>query len=388
VTTHASTSKLVVARIERSEIRGGRSSASEFANSHTRISQELNPGYAGYAGSTVEDRMAIGIVRRREVIGLGSAAAAWPLTARAQQPATMPVIGFLNVGSPGRAVGRLRVFAQSLSEAGYVEGRNVAIEYRWAENQNDRLPALAADLVRRQVRMIVTSGGSAAAVAAKAATATIPIVFQTGADPIAAGLVASLNRPGGNLTGVTALNAELAPKLLEVLHEAVLSARTIAILTNPTGANMDGIIRDMRAAARMFGVQLEVLNASTESDFERVFAELIQLRAGGLVISANALFGNRSPRLAALALSHAMPAISFDREFVPAGGLMSYGGGFAEVWRTVGAYTARILKGEKPADLPVQQITKVELVINMKTAKALGITFPFTLLGRADEVIE
>ena len=329
-------------------------------------------------------------MRRREFITLlGGAAAALPLPVRAQQPA-MPVIGFLNSSSPEGYADRLRTFHQGLSATGYVEGRSVAIEYRWAENQFDRLPALAAELVRRQVRVIAASGGFPAALAAKAASTTIPIVFQGGADPIAGGLVASLNRPGGNLTGVTSLNAELGPKLLEVLHELVPTATTLALLfeANPN-AFAEGQLRNMQAAARTLGLpQLHVLRASTERDFDRVFAELLQVRAGGLVIDANTFFQNRSEQLAALAIRHAVPSISANREFVAAGGLMSYGGSLTEAWRTLGAYTGRILKGDKPADLPVQQITKVELIINMKTAKALGLTFPITLLGRADEVIE
>jgi ABC-type uncharacterized transport system substrate-binding protein len=326
--------------------------------------------------------------RRREFISfLGGAAAAWPLTAKAQQPA-MPVIGYLDVAPSGRFPQLVRSFHQGLSETGYVEGRNVAIEYRWAENQVDRLPALAADLVRRQVRVIATSGGFPAALAVKAVSATMPVVFQGGGDPVAQGLVASLNRPGGNLTGVTSLNREVGPKRLEVLHELVPTATIIALLVNPTTLNLETLLRDSQAAARILGVQLQVLHASTERDFDRAFAELVQLRAGGLVISPSPLFGSRGEQLSALAIRHAIPTIGFDREFVAAGGLMSYGGSLTEAFHTLGAYTGRILKGEKPADLPVQQITKVELTINMKTAKALGLTFPLTLLGRADEVIE
>jgi putative ABC transport system substrate-binding protein len=280
-----------------------------------------------------------------------------------------------------------RAFRQGLSETGYDEGRNVAVEYRSAENQIDRLPALAADLVRRQVRVIAASGGFAAALAVKAASATIPIVFLGAGDPVGAGLVASLNRPGGNLTGVTSLNNELGPKRLEVLHELVPTATTLALLVNPTPVG-ESQLRDTQAAARILGLQLHGLRASTERDFDMVFAELVQARAGGLVIANSPLFGSHFQRLAALAVRHAVPTISFDRGFVTAGGLMSFGGSLTEAWRVLGAYTGRILKGDNPADLPVQQITKVELTINTKTAKALGLTFPITLLGRADEVIE
>jgi putative ABC transport system substrate-binding protein len=326
-------------------------------------------------------------MKRREFITLlGRAAAAWPAAAVAQQPA-IPVVGYLIVGSRDVLPHLERAFHQGLSETGYVEGRNVAIEYRSAENQIDRLPALAADLVRRQVGVIAASGGFGAALAVKAASATIPIVFQGGGDPVGAGLVASLNRPGGNLTGVTSLNNELGPKRLEVLHELVPTATTLALLVSRTPVG-ESQLRDTQAAARILGLQLHALRASTERDFDMVFAELVQARAGGLVIANDPLFYSHFQRLAALAVRHAVPTISFDREFVTAGGLMSFGGSLTEAWRALGAYTGRILKGDNPADLPVQQITKVELIINTKTAKALGLTFPITLLGRADEVIE
>jgi putative ABC transport system substrate-binding protein len=325
-------------------------------------------------------------MRRREFITLlGGAAAGWPLTARAQQPA-MPVIGYLGGNSPDLWASRLRAFRQGLSETGYIEGRNVAIEYRWAEGHYDRLPAFAADLVRRQVSVIVAAGNTPAIVAAKAATATIPIIFLTAADPVEAGLVASLNRPGGNLTGVTVLSLELGPKVLEVLHESVPTANTIALLVNPTNPILaETLSRDLLATARRLGLQLHVLHAGTESDFDRVFATLVQLRVGGLVIGAETLFTSGSERLAALALRHAVPTIY---QFAVAGGLMSYGANLSDGHRLVGVYTGQILKGEKPSDLPVQQSTKVELVINLKTAKALGLVVPPALLARADEVIE
>ena len=328
-------------------------------------------------------------MKRREFITrLGGAATAWwPLAAHAQQQA-MPVIGFLNTGSPDLAADRVRAFRQALSEAGFVEGRNVAIEYRWAEGDNDRMPALAADLVMRRVAVIAATGGIPATLAARAATTTIPIVFIVGLDPVETGLVTSLARPGGNLTGASSLNVELGPKRLEVLHESIPTATNIALLVNPTNRNAESQAADMQAAARSLGVTLHVLHASTERDFEAVFAKLPQLRAGALVIGTDGLFISQPDQLAGLALRYAVPAISQFREFAAAGGLMSYGGSLTDSYRLAGAYTGRILKGEKPADLPVQQATRVELIINMKTAKALGLTFPITLLGRADEVIE
>jgi putative tryptophan/tyrosine transport system substrate-binding protein len=326
-------------------------------------------------------------MRRRDFITLlGGAAASRPLAVRAQQPA-LPVVGLLGSETREQSVGRVRVFLQGLGEAGFVEGRNVAIEYRWAEGQSDRLPALTADLVRRQVAVIVAVG-TPPALAAKAATSTIPIVFDTGGDPVASGLVASLNRPGGNLTGVTSLNVEVGPKRLELLHELVPTARIIALLVNPTNPVGATLASEVQAAARTLGLQLHVLNASTERDFDPAFATLAQLQAGGLVIATDGYFLVQSELLAAHALRHLVPAVFAYHEFAAAGGLMSYGGSLAGQDRQVGVYTGRILKGEKPADLPVQQSTKFELIVNLKTAKALGLTVPQLLLGRADEIIE
>ena len=326
-------------------------------------------------------------MRRREVITLlGGAAAAWPFMASAQQPA-MPVIGVLTTRALGDDPHLLAAFRQGLRETGYAERENVAIEYRFAENQYERLPAMAADLVQRQVNVIAAFGANAA-FAAKAATSTIPVVFLTGGDPIRLGLVAHLNRPGGNLTGVTQLSMEAGPKRLELVHEMVPSAKIVALLVNPTNPISETVSRDTEAAARTLGLQLHVLPSSTESDLTAAFTTLPQLRAGALVIGPDAFFNNRSERIAALTLRHAMPAIYQYREFAAAGGLMSYGGSLTDVHRLVGAYTGRIVKGEKPADLPVQQGTKVELIINLKTAKALGLDVPLSLLGRADEVIE
>jgi putative ABC transport system substrate-binding protein len=325
-------------------------------------------------------------MRRREFISLlGGVAAAWPLGAGAQQPA-IPMIGFLGTDSPDLRTRRLRAFRAGLSEAGYDEGRNLTIEFRWAEGQYDRLTALAADLVQRRASVIVVNGP--AAMAAKAATTTIPIVFVVGFDPVKLGLVAGLNRPGGNLTGVSLLNAELGPKRLALLHELVPTATNIALLVNPNNPNAETLSEDAQAAARTLGLKLHVLHASTERDFDTAFATLVQLRAGALVIGTDGFFVSQSERLAALTVRHAVPAIFQSREFATAGGLMAYSGSDTDANRLIGAYTGRILKGEKPADLPVQQSTKVELIINLKTAKALGLTVPLIMQMTADEVIE
>jgi len=327
-------------------------------------------------------------MKRREFITLlGGAVVSWPLAARAQQPA-MPVIGFLDAGSAAERADVVAAFRKGLAEAGFVEGQNVAIEFRWAQNQYDQLPVLAADLVRRRVDVIAATGGPAA-LAAKAASATIPIVFRLAVDPIAAGLVASLSHPGGNVTGVTTLNLEVGPKRLEFLHELVPTATIMAALVNPTNpSNAEILSRDLQATARLVGLQLHLLHASSDADIDAAFATLTELRAGGLVIGTDAFFTDRNEKLAALALRYRIPTISQAREFVAAGGLMSYGGSFADSYRLAGVYTGRILKGEKPADLPVQQATKLELFVNIKTAKALGVEVPPTLLALADEVIE
>jgi ABC-type uncharacterized transport system substrate-binding protein len=325
--------------------------------------------------------------RREFIILLGGTAAAWPLTARAQQSA-MPVIGFVNVASAKGHAPHLSAFLKGLSEAGYVDSRNVAIEYRWAEGRADRLPAMVADLVHRQVAVIAATT-TPAALAAKAATATIPIVFTTTSDPVNLGLVANLNRPGGNVTGATSLLIVIGSKRLELLHELVPTARVMAVLVNPANPTLaENNSKELQAAARTLGLELHILNASTERDFEGAFAKLIQLPAGGLVIAPDPFFTSRSERLAALTIRHAVPTIHYNREFVLAGGLLSYGGGSADAYRLAGNYTGRILRGDKPADLPIQRATKVELYINLKTAKALGITVPQSVQSRADEVIE
>ena len=327
-------------------------------------------------------------MRRREfVMVLGGTAACWPLAARAQQPA-MPVIGFLNAASPHGHARQLSAFLKGLGETGYVDGQNVHIEYRWAEGQNDRLSGMATDLVHRAVAVIAATT-TPAALAAKAATTTIPVVFEGGEDPVQLGLVASLNRPGGNVTGVTQLNAETAPKRLELLHVLLPTATVMALLINPADhALAESSAKLVLSAAHTLGLELYVLNASSERDFDAVFANLAQLRASGLVIGPDAFFEDYAEHLAALTIWHSLPAIFENREFVAAGGLASYGGSLANSYHLAGVYTGRVLKGEKPADLPVQQGTKVEMFLNLKTAKALGLTVPLSLLGRADEVIE
>jgi putative tryptophan/tyrosine transport system substrate-binding protein len=325
-------------------------------------------------------------MRRRDFIAaFGGAAAAWPLAARAQQAAT-PVVGFLNSESAELYEQFVRAFHRGLNEAGFVEGRNIVVEYRWAGGKYERLPALADELVRRQVAVIVANPPSV--LPAKAATVTIPIVFTTSLDPVAAGIVGSLSRPGGNLTGITSLNVEMEPKRLELLHELVPAATTIAALVNPAGPNAETQSASLQAAARTLGLLLRVLHASNEAEFDRTFASVAQSGAGALLICADPLFVSRSAELAALAARHAVPAIWQGSEFVAAGGLASYGTSIAYIYRQLGILTGRILKGEKPAELPVQQVTKIELVINLKTAKALGITVPLPLVGRADGVIE
>ena len=326
-------------------------------------------------------------MKRRTFISLVCGAAAWPLAARAQQPA-MPVIGFIRNTSAAGSVRLVEALRSGLNEAGFIEGQNIAIEYRWAEGQSDRLPGLAANLVRRQCAVII-GGGYAAALAAKAATSTIPIVFVTGDDPIQHGLVASISRPTGNVTGVFFYSgAILVSKQLELLREVLPKAVVIGMLINPTSTAAEPQIRDAQAAARALGQQLHILHAESERDFDRAFAILAQKRASALVIAGNALFFGHRNRLVELGVRHAMPVISDVREYVAAGGLMSYGASITNAYRQTGIYAGRILKGAKPADLPVEQPTKFELVINLKAAKALGLDVPAAVLARADEVIE
>jgi putative tryptophan/tyrosine transport system substrate-binding protein len=325
-------------------------------------------------------------MRRRDFIkGVAVSVAAWPLAARAQKP-EKPVVGFINAASATKAYERnVAAFLKGLGEAGFVDGQNVTVEYHWADGQNDRLPAIAADLVRRQVAVIAATT-TPAALAARLATTTIPIVFEGGMDPIRVGLVARLDRPGSNITGVTQLNVQVAPKRLQLLHEVVGKATVIAFLINPNEPNPERA--DMEEAARNLGVELRVLNASTERDFDAAFEKVVQMRAGGLVVGSSGFFVAHLEELAALAVRHAVPAVFENRDFAAAGGLMSYGGSITDAYRMTGVYVGRILKGEKVSELPVQQGTKVEFCINLKAARALGLDVPNTLVGRADEVID
>ena len=326
-------------------------------------------------------------MRRRDLIkATVGAVFAWPFATRAQQ-LSMPVIGYLGPGSAQSDAFRVTGFRQGLKEAGYVEGQNLIIEYGWAEDHYDRLPAMAADLVRRQVAVIVATSAPAA-LAAKAATTTLPIVFETAGDPVKLGFVGSLSRPGGNLTGVTQLGEEETPKRLELLRELLPTARVMALLINTADALADSQMRVSLAAAKTLGLELHVVNASVERDFDTAFAKLAELQAGGLTIAGSSLFTSHIQHLAALTVRHRIPAVYQRHEFATAGGLVSYGTDIADTHRLVGIYTGRVLKGEKPANLPVQQATKVELYINLKTAKALGITVPIPILGRADHIIE
>jgi ABC-type uncharacterized transport system substrate-binding protein len=332
--------------------------------------------------------MTLCIGRREFITLLGGAAVAWPLSASAQQTA-MPVVGILSSESLNTPQARVRAVRQGLNEEGFVEGRNIEIEYRFADGAYERLPALAADLVRRQVAVIVATGAINSVLAAKAATATIPIVFTTGSDPVELGLVKSLNRPGGNLTGVTVLSVELVPKKLELLHEVVPAATVVGVLVNPANASVaEAMSIDLQAAARSLGLQLDILGASSEREIDDAFATFAQRRAQALLVGPFAYFNTKSEQIAGLTLRYATPAVFQNREFAVAGGLMSYGAGGIDAYRRAGAYAGQILKGAKPADLPVQQSTKVELIINLKTARALGLDVPSTLLARADEVIE
>jgi putative tryptophan/tyrosine transport system substrate-binding protein len=326
-------------------------------------------------------------MKRREFITLVGGAAAWPLAAGAQQ-GPLPVIGFLNGQSSRTWVPMVAAFNRGLTEAGYIEGHNVVIEYRWAEGQPDRLPALAAELVQRPVFVIVATGGNNSAIAAKAATSTIPIVFTSNDDPRKYGLVASLNRPGGNVTGVSWFSAELGPKRLALLHDLVPTATTVALLLNPNNAETARQPAELQDAARALGLQLVMLHASSVGDIEESFARIVQNRIGALVVAADSFLASRREQITTLAARHAVPAVYVNREMAGAGGLMSYGNSLADGYRRAGIYTARVLKGEKPADLPVDQATKFELIINLKTAKALRLEIPEKLLALADEVIE
>jgi len=331
--------------------------------------------------------MAIGIGRRHFISAFGGAVATWPLAARAQQP-VVPVIGFLSGISPGASETTLGAFRQALGEAGFIEHRSVGIEYRWAEGSYDRLPAMAVDLVARPIALIATGGGEAAAFAAKAATSTIPIVMVAGGDPVKEGLVGSLNRPGGNITGATLFSYQMESKRLGLLHEAAPAAKTIGVLFNPANQSMESQLRDVQEAAPKIGVELIILKAKLEAEFEGVFAAMAERQAGGLLVTADPFFNSRRARLIALAAQHRVPAIYEWRDFAVEGGLMSYGTVLADAYRQMGIYAGRILKGEKPGDLPVVLPTNYQFVINLKTAKALGVEFSPTLSARADEVIE
>ena len=324
---------------------------------------------------------------RRDFVVLAGGAAAWTVPARAQQQ-DVPVIGYLGSESPGRSASRLSAFRKGLAGAGFVEGRNVVIEFRWADGQYRKLPTLAKDLVDRRVAVIVAPGGAEVALAAKSATATVPIVFEMGGDPIALGVVGSLSRPGGNITGVSSLSVEVSRKRLEFIHELLPAAGMFAVAANPTSPTVESQLRNLRAAAGSLGLRLQVLEASTEQEFDAVFTAALQTRAGGLVFTSDPYFAYRSRQLAELAVFHAVPAITQSRDFPMAGGLMSYGGDFEQSHRQAGIYAGRIIKGEKPSDLPVQQVTKVEFFINLNAGNALGITFPPALLSSADTVIE
>ena len=326
-------------------------------------------------------------MKRRDLVALAGGAAAWGFPARAQQPG-MPVIGYLGSESPGRYASRLGAFRKGLADGGFAEGRNVAIEFQWAEGQYRRLPALATALVNRRVTVIVAPGGAEVALAAKSATATIPIVFEMGGDPVALGVVGSMSRPGGNLTGVSSLSVEVSRKRLELIHELFPAAGVFAVAANPTSPTVEGQLRNLRTAAGSLGVRLHVLEASAEQEFDAVFKAVSQVQAGGLVFTSDPYFTYRSRQLAELAVFHAVPAVTQSRDFPLAGGLMSYGGDFEQSHRQAGVYASRILKGEKPSDLPVQQVTKVELFINLLAANALGVAFPPSLLSSADTVIE
>jgi putative ABC transport system substrate-binding protein len=327
------------------------------------------------------------MMQRRHLVALLGGATAWPHIGHGQQPA-MPVIGFLSGASPGPFAGLVAAFRLGLNDTGFVEGQNVAIEYRWAEGRFDRLPQMANDLVARQVAALVATAGDRSALSAKAATATIPIVFSSGGDPVATGLVASLSRPGGNLTGVSLFTTLLEAKRLGLLHEALPAATNIAYLVNPGNSNTQALVRDAEDGARRAGVRLVVVQAQAEGEFDAAFAGLVQQRASALAVGTGAFFNSQRERLVALAARHKMPAIYEFREFALAGGLMSYGTHLGEMYRQIGVYTGRILKGAKPGELPVLQPTRFELVINLKTAKALGITIPQGMLLRADEVIQ